>query len=44
MKQTVERHRTPGTSGSVLHAAAGYDRLVWFFMFGRERIFREQDL
>jgi len=44
MKQTVERHRTPGTSGSVLHAAARYDRLVWFFMFGRERIFREHDL
>jgi ubiquinone/menaquinone biosynthesis C-methylase UbiE len=44
MKQTVERHRTPGTSGSVLHAAAGYDWLVWFFMFGRERIFRERVL
>ncbi len=44
MKQTVERHRTPGTRGSVLHAAAGYDWLAWFFMFGRERIFREKVL
>ena len=44
MKQTVERQRTTGTSGSVLHAAVGYDWLVWFSMFGRERIFREKVL
>jgi len=44
MKKTLERNRTPGTTGSVLHAAAGYDWLVWFVMFGRERIFREKVL
>ncbi|HLQ45656.1 MAG TPA: class I SAM-dependent methyltransferase [Planctomycetaceae bacterium] len=44
MKKTVKRSLTPGTTGSVLHAAAGYDWLVWFVMFGRERIFREKVL
>jgi ubiquinone/menaquinone biosynthesis C-methylase UbiE len=42
MKTTVERNLTPGTAGSVLHAAAGYDWLVWLVMLGRERIFREK--
>jgi ubiquinone/menaquinone biosynthesis C-methylase UbiE len=40
----VERNLTDGTSGSVLHSAAGYDWLVWLFTFGRERIFREKVL
>lgn len=32
----------PGTTGSVLHRAAGYDLLVWLVMLGRERAFREK--
>jgi ubiquinone/menaquinone biosynthesis C-methylase UbiE len=44
MKQEVERHLTSRTSGAVLHAAAGYDWLVWLFTFGRERIFRDRML
>ena len=44
MKRTVERNLTPGTTGSVLHAAAGYDWLVWLVMFGQERTFREKVL
>lgn len=44
MKRTVERNLTAGTSGSVLHAAAGYDWLVWLVTFGREGIFREKVL
>jgi ubiquinone/menaquinone biosynthesis C-methylase UbiE len=31
----------PGTTGLVVHAAARYDLLVWLFMLGRERAFRE---
>jgi ubiquinone/menaquinone biosynthesis C-methylase UbiE len=44
MKQRVERNLTVGRSGSVLHATAGYDWLVWLATFGRERIFREKVL
>jgi len=44
MKQTVEPNLTSRTSGSVLHAAAGYDWLVWCFTFGRERLFRDKML
>ena len=44
MKRTGERNLTPGTTGSVLHAAAGYDWLVWLVLFGRERTFREKML
>jgi ubiquinone/menaquinone biosynthesis C-methylase UbiE len=44
MKSTVERNLTAGTSGSVLHAATGYDWLVWLVTLGRERIFREKVL
>src|SRR5258708_39841105 len=44
MKPEVERHPTSHTSGAVLHAAAGYDWLVWLFTFGRERIFRDRML
>jgi ubiquinone/menaquinone biosynthesis C-methylase UbiE len=43
-KKTVERNPPLGTSGSVLHAAAGYDWLLWLVTFGRERIFRERVL
>jgi ubiquinone/menaquinone biosynthesis C-methylase UbiE len=38
----VERNLTAGTRGSILHAAAGYDWLVWLVTFGRERTFREK--
>jgi ubiquinone/menaquinone biosynthesis C-methylase UbiE len=44
MKKTIERTLTAGTSGSVLHAATGYDWLVWLVTFGREGIFREKVL
>jgi ubiquinone/menaquinone biosynthesis C-methylase UbiE len=44
MKKTVEHNLMAGTSGSVLHAAAVYDWLVWLVTFGRERIFRERVL
>jgi ubiquinone/menaquinone biosynthesis C-methylase UbiE len=44
MKQAVQRTLTPGTTGAVLHTAVGYDWLVWFFTFGRERIFRDRML
>ena len=30
------------TNGLVLHAATGYDLLVWLFMGGRERTFRDK--
>lgn len=42
MLTTLERHAAPGTGGRVLHAAAGYDLLVWLLLFGRERAFRER--
>jgi ubiquinone/menaquinone biosynthesis C-methylase UbiE len=44
MKQTVEGNLPSQTRGAVLHAAAGYDWLVWFFTFGREKIFRDRML
>ena len=44
MKKTVERNLTLGTRDAVLHAAAGYDWLLWLVTFGRERIFREKVL
>jgi ubiquinone/menaquinone biosynthesis C-methylase UbiE len=37
----VEPHLTRA-SGSVLHAAAAYDWLIWLATFGREGIFRER--
>lgn len=42
MAETKDRHSAPGTKGRVLHAAAGYDLLVWLFLWGRERAFRER--
>ena len=44
MKHTSERKEKPGTNGLILHAAAGYDLLVWFLTLGRERTFRERML
>ena len=32
----------PVTRGHILHAAVGYDVLVWLLLFGRERAFRER--
>lgn len=42
MTKTKDRHSAPGTSGRVLHSAAGYDVLVWLLLLGRERAFRER--
>src|SRR5262245_10695416 len=39
-----EKNQTPGRAGAVLHAAAGYDLLVWLLTLGRERTFRERML
>jgi ubiquinone/menaquinone biosynthesis C-methylase UbiE len=38
----ADLHRTPSTTGSVLHSAACYDLLVWLVTLGRERVFREK--
>lgn len=40
----AERNERPGTAGLILHAAAGYDFLVWLATFGRERDLRERML
>jgi ubiquinone/menaquinone biosynthesis C-methylase UbiE len=42
MANTKASHSAPGTTGRVLHSAAGYDLLVWLFLLGRERAFRER--
>jgi ubiquinone/menaquinone biosynthesis C-methylase UbiE len=39
-----ERNEGLSRTGSVLHAAAGYDLLLWLITLGRERAFREQML
>ncbi len=39
---TADRHRTPTTTGSVIHWAARYDILVWLLTLGRESVFREK--
>jgi ubiquinone/menaquinone biosynthesis C-methylase UbiE len=44
MMTMANLHRTPGTTGSVLHWAARYDLLVWLMTLGRERAFREKIL
>src|SRR5262245_44549049 len=44
MTKTALRNLTPSTPGSVLHWAARYDLMVWLFMLGRERAFREKAL
>jgi len=36
------RSSAPGTTGRVVHWAAPYDMLVWIFLLGRERSFREK--
>jgi ubiquinone/menaquinone biosynthesis C-methylase UbiE len=41
---TTTENVAPGTTGLVLHAAAGYDLLIWLVTFGRERAFREKIL
>lgn len=42
MTNTKASHPAPGTKGRVLHSAAGYDLLAWFFLLGRERAFRQR--
>ena len=42
MTKAKDRHAAPGTSGRVLHSAAGYDLLAWLLLLGRERAFRER--
>lgn len=42
MTKTMASHPAPGTTGRVLHSAAGYDLLVWLFLLGMERAFRER--
>jgi ubiquinone/menaquinone biosynthesis C-methylase UbiE len=42
MATRADRHAAPGTKGRVLHAAAGYDLLVWLYLLGRERQFRDR--
>jgi ubiquinone/menaquinone biosynthesis C-methylase UbiE len=44
MTKTTERNETPSRTGLVLHAAAGYDLLVWLITLGREQPFREKML
>ena len=44
MTQTIERVEKPGTTGLILHKAAGYDLLLWLVTLGRERAFREKML
>lgn len=42
MTSTKDGHATSSTKGRVLHAAAGYDLLVWLLLLGREGPFRER--
>jgi ubiquinone/menaquinone biosynthesis C-methylase UbiE len=39
---THDHRSPPAPRGRVLHAAAGYDLLVWLLLLGRERAFRER--
>jgi ubiquinone/menaquinone biosynthesis C-methylase UbiE len=41
MTKTAKPHSAPGTKGSLIHAAARYDLLIWLLTLGRERRFRE---
>lgn len=43
MMKAANTNELPTTSG-ILHAAAGYDFLMWLVHFGRERAFREDVL
>jgi ubiquinone/menaquinone biosynthesis C-methylase UbiE len=40
----TERNETPSTTGALIHAAAGYDLLVWLVTLGRPQAFREKML
>jgi ubiquinone/menaquinone biosynthesis C-methylase UbiE len=42
MMTMADLHRTPSTTGAVIHWAARYDLLVWLVTLGRERVFREK--
>lgn len=42
MTNTHDSPSQPAPRGQVLHAAAGYDLLVWLLLLGRERAFRER--
>ena len=44
MTNAAERSETPGKTGLVLHAAVGYDLLLWLVTLGREQSFREKML
>jgi ubiquinone/menaquinone biosynthesis C-methylase UbiE len=44
MTKIIEKTEKPGTTGLVLHKAAGYDLLLWLVTLGRERAFRERML
>jgi ubiquinone/menaquinone biosynthesis C-methylase UbiE len=44
MTNIAERNEKPSRTGVVLHAAAGYDLLLWLVTFGRERGLREKML
>jgi ubiquinone/menaquinone biosynthesis C-methylase UbiE len=44
MTKMMEQNQTSLPIGRVLHAAAGYDLLVWLLMLGREGAFREKVL
>jgi ubiquinone/menaquinone biosynthesis C-methylase UbiE len=39
---TQDHRSLPAPTGRVLHAAAGYDLVVWLLLLGRERAFRER--
>src|SRR5262245_27538672 len=41
---STERNETPSTTGALIHAAAGYDLLVWLLTLGRPQAFREKML
>jgi ubiquinone/menaquinone biosynthesis C-methylase UbiE len=44
MTKAADLSGTPGAIGSVMHAAAHYDLLLWLLTLGRERAFREKML
>lgn len=44
MTETNESNGAHSKGGLILHAAAGYDLLLWVVMLGRERAFREKML
>jgi ubiquinone/menaquinone biosynthesis C-methylase UbiE len=44
LMKIAESNEMPARAGLVLHAAAGYDLLIWLITRGRERVFREEML